>query len=220
MTENLVISLLGQIEISYDGMSVTQLTGKTLALLSYLAVTGDPLPRPALAGLLWGGMPESNARANLSKSLSTLRRQFAPHLLITRQTVGFDRESDYWLDVEAFESHLRGLGTDPDVEALQQAIQLYRGDFLEPLYVRDALEFEQWVLTQRVRLRELALQSLYALADHFSNQGATGREKAIAYNAHLLRLEPWREEAHRQMMMLLALNGQRGAALAQFGNCR
>lgn len=127
-----------------------------------------------MAGLLWGGMPEANARANLSKALSTLRRLFAPHLTITRQTVGINRASEYWLDVEAFESVVQALGPEQDVQALQQAVQLYQSDFLEQLYVRDALEFEQWVLTQRVRSRELVLQALYALAAHFSGQGSAG----------------------------------------------
>ncbi|HRV95677.1 MAG TPA: BTAD domain-containing putative transcriptional regulator, partial [Anaerolineae bacterium] len=36
----------------------------------------------------------------------------------------------------------------------------------------------------------------------------------------LLALEPWREEAHRYLMLLLARDGQRSAALAQFEICR
>ena len=51
MPKNLRISLLGQIHIRYDETSVENLTGKTLALLSYLVVTAGPHPRPALAGL-------------------------------------------------------------------------------------------------------------------------------------------------------------------------
>lgn len=48
MPEHLTISLLGQIDIRLDDAPVDDLTGKTLALLSYLAVAGGPHPRPAL----------------------------------------------------------------------------------------------------------------------------------------------------------------------------
>src|SRR5256885_1694173 len=45
-------------------------------------------------------------------------------------------------------------------------------------------------------------------------------EQAIQYGYRQLELEPWREEAHRQVMRLLALSGQRSAALAQYESCR
>jgi hypothetical protein len=35
-----------------------------------------------------------------------------------------------------------------------------------------------------------------------------------------VQLEPWREDAHRQVMRLLAGAGQRSAALAQYRECR
>jgi DNA-binding SARP family transcriptional activator len=35
-----------------------------------------------------------------------------------------------------------------------------------------------------------------------------------------VELEPWLEEAHRELMRLLALSGQRSAALAQYETCR
>ena len=43
---------------------------------------------------------------------------------------------------------------------------------------------------------------------------------AIDYTTRLLELEPWQEEGHRQMMLLLAVTGQRSAALAQYAACR
>src|SRR5205823_7130761 len=48
----------------------------------------------------------------------------------------------------------------------------------------------------------------------------TSAEQALQYSYRQLELEPWREEAHRQVMRLLALSGQRSAALAQYESCR
>ena len=92
MPKKLELALLGNVEIRRDGLPATDFKSrKAQALLCYLAVTGRSHSRPALAGLLWGDMPEAKARMNLSQALSNLRRSFGDHLIITRQTV----ESQY-----------------------------------------------------------------------------------------------------------------------------
>ena len=107
---------------------------------------------------------------------------------------------------------------DRDVKLLDDAVQLYKGDFLEGFYVRDAPAFEEWVLPERERLRQKMLQALYRLAAHYTARGHYAR--GIEYTTRLLTLEPWHEEVHQQMMLLLALSGQRSAALNQFEVCR
>ncbi|MGD8624776.1 MAG: BTAD domain-containing putative transcriptional regulator, partial [Anaerolineae bacterium] len=219
MTDKLQLALLGPLEVRRAGTLVTGFTSiKVQALLCYLAVTGQPHLRPSLAGLLWGEMPEANAQNNLRKALSNLRRLVGPHLAITRQAVAFERDSAYWLDVEAFES-LAGGAAQPASQRLAEAVALYRGDFLDGFYVRQAPAFEEWVLAQRARLRELAVQALHTLAVHHTRRGEAGYPVALDYVTRLLALEPWREEAHRQLMLLLALSGQRGAALARYETC-
>jgi DNA-binding SARP family transcriptional activator len=238
MAEELQLALLGNLEIRRDGVPVGGLSsGKAQALLCYLAVTGRPHLRPTLVGLLWGDMPEANARNNLSKALNHLRQVVGRHLSITRQAVAFDGEIPYWLDVEIFEARVNGASTAGaaaevapslpgitsarlDIGRLQSAVDLYRGDLLEGFYVRQAPAFEEWVLAQRARLRELALQALHSLTVYHAGRGAAGHAEGIDYATRLLVLDPWREEAHRQLMLLLARSGQRGAALAQYEACR
>lgn len=68
------LSLLGQPEVWLDEAPLTAFsTAKTEALLYYLAVTGHPHSREALARLFWGDMPDDKAKRNLTKALSTLR---------------------------------------------------------------------------------------------------------------------------------------------------
>ena len=132
-------------------------------LAGYLAVTGRPHSRESLAGLLWGEMSDEDAKANLRKILSVLRNIAAPNLEIGRQVVAFNRDSNYWLDTEVFESKLEYPTAtsitpvemqDRHVELLDEAVQLYTGDFLEGFYVRDAPAFEEWVLPERERLQQ------------------------------------------------------------------
>jgi DNA-binding SARP family transcriptional activator/tetratricopeptide (TPR) repeat protein len=220
MGEELQLKLLGNLEICRGERILSFGSSKARALLCYLAVTGRPHSRTALAGLLWGEMPEIDAGNNLRKALTHLRQMVGPHLSITRQTVAFNRDNSYWLDVEILENAVRSAPAEMDIDRLRQAVELYRGDFLEGFYVRQAPAFEEWVLAEQARLRELALGALDTLAGYYIRQGDAGRAPAINYTSRLLALEPWREESHRQIMLLLVLGGQRGAALAQYRTCR
>jgi DNA-binding SARP family transcriptional activator/predicted ATPase len=215
----LELKLLGSPEVWLDGQAVTGFrSGKARALLYYLAVSGRAQPRSVLAGLFWGGVAENHARRSLTMTLSNLRQLVGGHLDIARETVTFDLNSPYWLDVAVFEAGVAAAPGGQNIDQLKQAITLYRGDFLEGFYLQDAPEFEQWVLVERTRLRERVLQALHLLADHLAARADL--PQAIETMRRLLALEPWREEAHRYLMLLLARDGQRSAALAQFEICR
>lgn len=217
MSGELRLTLLGGMEMTRDGQPVTGfISSKVQALVCYLAVTGRPQPRPALASLLWSEMADAGAGANLRVALSNLNRLLAPHLLVTRQTVGLNPASASWVDVAAFES-----GTAQPVATLgrlREAAALYRGPLLDGFTVRNAPPFDEWLLGRREWLRQRALQALWRLSAQAGQAG--DYPAAIDYTGRLLALEPWLEEAHRQLIRLLALSGQRGAAIAQYQVCR
>ena len=222
MTAVLEIRLFGGVAIRRGDAPISGfVSSKAPALLAYLAVTARTHQREALAALLWGEMTDADAKNNLRQTLSNLRKLVDPHLIITRETVGWNTAVPYILDVAQFENQLHtARGTDllTRIAALQQATALYQGDFLAGFYVRDAPEFEEWMLAQRARYRELTLHTLHALAEHHLSRGEYGQ--AIDSATRLLTLEPWREEAHRQLMLAQLRSGQRSAALAQYKLCR
>jgi predicted ATPase/DNA-binding SARP family transcriptional activator len=223
MSAELQIRLLGGLQIVLDGAPVSGfVSSKAPALFAYLAVSRRPHTREALAALLWGGLPDADARNNLRQALASLRRSLEPYLLVARDTLAFDPAAPFFLDVEVFERCLRsaaGEGPLPDRYGwLNEAAALYQGDFLAGFTVRDAPEFEDWLLVQRMRLRELALHLLHALTQLQLQRGHTAA--AIESATRLLGLDAWREEAHRQLMLALARSGQRTAALTQYETCR
>lgn len=219
MAEKLELALLGTPELQRAGQPLGKFrSAKVYALLYYLAVTRRTQPRSVLAGLFWGDIDEYYARRNFNRTLSDLAQFVADQLVIERQSVAFARSQPYWLDVEELENAAAAQPTLHNVAALASAADLYRSDFLDGFYVQDAPEFEQWVLAERTRLRTSALQLLHNLAQFYTEQGEL--RQAIAYARRLLQVEPWREEAHRQLMLLLAQSGQRSAALAQYELCR
>jgi WD40 repeat protein/DNA-binding SARP family transcriptional activator len=216
LEDRLQLALLGRLRIAQSGTPLTNLASlKGQALLCYLAVTRRPHSRAALAGLLWPELPEDDARTNLRSVLAKLQKVVAPHLSVTRETVAFNPASPYWLDVESFLDALRRAAATPAaVGLLGDAVDLYRGDFLEGFSIRDAAAFEEWVLGERQYLQGLVVDVLHRLAATCTRQG--DYNSASSYLNRLLALEPWREEAHRQLMQLLALSGQRSAALNQY----
>jgi DNA-binding SARP family transcriptional activator/predicted ATPase len=231
----LEISILGPFQASLDGKPLTGFAyDKVRALLAILAVEShSPQSREALASLLWPEDVPNAARASLRKALSTLRNVIGdkdaarPTLLITRDSVQFDKTVDYWLDVEAFSEHLEACQCHPhlrleDCEVclndLEAAIGLYRGDFLQGLIVGDSLTFEEWVLTRRERYRSQLMTALHYLTNCYISKGKYGRAQNHALKQ--VEMEPYREEAHRALMLVLSRSGQRSAALAQYEACK
>lgn len=219
MENSLEIHLLGSVQIHREG-PIAFAYAKSQALLAYLAVTGQSHPRLHLADLLWSEMEESSALANLRQIVGDLRSQVGAHLRIERQSLALDRATPHWLDVADFEQKAGERLESQPTGQLEEAVAFYRGDFLEGLYVNDAPQFENWVTGQRERLRRLALRGLDELTRRYRQEGAQGRGQALLYTERILAIEPWQEEAHRQLMLLLALDGRRSAALAQFEVCR
>lgn len=226
--DELKLRLFGAPEIMLGDQPVSGfISNKVITLFIYLVVTGRPHRRESLTGFLWSDATEELARKSLSMALSNLNRLLGDYLWIDRQTVAFNRKSAYWLDVATFCQYIhvaiqqREQGaplTSAHITALQEAVNLYRGHFLEGFYLRGAREFEEWTLSQQEWLRQLNLQALHVLTEQYL---ACGRYlNGIETANRLLALEPWQEETHRQLMLLLALSGRRNAALAQYEACR
>lgn len=213
--------LLGTPQISRGGIACTRLTAaKAQALLYYLAMCacrGRTMhTRSTLATLLWGECSDNDARGNLRKVIQQLREQVEPYLTIDHQSIGLRSAHLYTVDASGFATAIAQPHTI-QLDHLQAAIDLYHGDFLEGFYVREAPDFETWMLGERARLRELMLQGVATLAERYASQGDL--PQAITAARRLLALEPWREETHHQLMNWLAQGGQRSAALAQYEIC-
>ena len=215
----LKLTLLGSPQVNLAGQSLSErITGKHLALLVYLAVTGRTHTRDSLAALLWRDMANSQARKNLRDLLSDLRKHVSPYLMITRHDIAFNPDAAHWLDVTVFRTHVDSNRIKPYLKLWADVIDLYRGDFLEGFNVRNAPAFEAWVLQQREELQAQVVQGLRFLADqHLSQADFTA---GLSVTDRWLALEPWSEEAHRYKMRLLAYSGQRSAALTQYDICR
>lgn len=231
----LALSVLGALQVTLDGQPVTGFeSAKARALLVYLAVECDRAhTRDHLAGFFWPDQPDASARTNLRQTLANLRRALGESssqelfLHISREAVQFNPSSDYMLDAAAFSSLLAACERHPHrhpdtckscAAQLKQATVLYRGNFLDQFFVNGSAPFEEWVLARQEDLRRAALDALARLAQYHLARGTY--DQALEHATRLLQLDPWREEAHRQVMRAYAAMGERSAALTQYETCR
>lgn len=213
----LTLTLLGGFQARLEPGGACRLpTRKAQALLAYLAVpSGQAHPRDKLASLLWGGVSQESARASLRQALFALRTVLRPvkppAIVQSADTLALDPAA-VEVDVGTFER----LARQDTPEALEQAAALYQGDFLDGFAVEEA-PFEEWLVSQRERLRELALEALARLLGHHRQRGAL--EPAVHAAIRLLALDPLQEPVHRSLMRLYLGLGRRGAALRQYQHC-
>ena len=183
--------------LSLAGAPVLQLGGAAQplapldgALLAWLALEG-PTPRARIAALLWPASDVEAARNSLRQRLFKLRRQCGVDLAVGSVTLAL---AD---------------GVEHDLEDSDRVL----GDEAPPV----GGEFDAWLEQQRRRRRERTLRSLQDLSEAAEQAGSW--PEALAHAQEWLALAPLSEEAHRRLIRLHYLRGDRSAALQAFDRC-
>jgi predicted ATPase/DNA-binding SARP family transcriptional activator len=210
------IALLGPPEIKIHERVVKTDRRKAIALLAYLSVTGKSHTRDHLAGLLWPDYERDSAYAYLRRTLWELNQILGKgRITLDRERVSIEATAELWVDTVAFEtcSH-----TSPgDLNALERAATLYRGDFLEGFRVADTAPFEEWQFQQAEYFRREFANVLERLVEAYIQAGE--QDPALLYAHRWLAIDPLDEAAHRAIMRLLAGMGDRTGAIRQYENC-
>ena len=116
-----------------------------------------------------------------------------------------------FVDVAQFES----LAQADDLTSLEQATELYQGEFLQDFEADATPEFDDWLHAQRTRLAQVAQQAFDSTIARRADRPATiaarataERETALATGRRWARLMPGAEAAHRWLMQLYLDMGQ------------
>jgi TolB-like protein/DNA-binding SARP family transcriptional activator/Tfp pilus assembly protein PilF len=213
----LEIRLLGGFALSLpNGSTPGRLGLKPQGLLAVLAMSrGQLLTRSRLAGLLWGERDEDLARHSLSQALTTVRAALGPTAsdIVVADPEGLYLAKDRLkLDVDDFEIAVR-IGRR---DTLEDAFGLYRGEFLDGLEIREPA-FEEWMLTERYRLDEVASGAFARLLDLQTTAGDA--DAAVDTARRLVALTPLDEAAHARLIQLYGAQGRRGLAEAHYTRC-
>jgi DNA-binding SARP family transcriptional activator len=202
----LELHFLGTAKIVVGGKPSEVRRQHALALLAYLALESGWHSREQISAMLWSDADTTQAQQNLRTCLAHLRDVLgeASHLLETTRSKLQLLPEQTWLDVHLLQ----------DSDPLEQAVLLYRGDFLIGLQLPNAPDFDHWLENLRERLR---LQFDALLAKLHNQQRQNGQTSAALETARRrVALDAFNEPAHRVLIELLLEQGNRAAALEVF----
>ena len=230
------LSLLGTPIVQHGERTLTFSTRKALALLVYLSVEGGMHERKTLSEAFWPELDAEHGRASLRATLLELRklleRSHGPgertHLLVERDTLGFDPGSPLLLDLHLVKSASKQLGPGaPPLAALsheallaqlEQSTHQVRGPFLASFTLRDSQFFDDWTRQQREYWHLRIHQLFDALS--MSHERVGNVERAIDTVTRWLNFDPLHEEGYRRLMRLRFSQGDRAGALRSYATCR
>lgn len=182
------LSLFTGFRLHYDNTDVTvALNGQRL--LAFLALRGTAT-RADLAGTLWPDTTEARANGNLRTTMWRLHRG-GIRLVESRNQV-LSLVPGVRIDVRTFIEVASHIEQFAQSDASRCAI-LDGGDLLPGWY-------EDWVLFERERLRQIRLHALEKLAGHLTARRQYSR--ALEAALQCVHLEPLRESAHRAVLAI------------------
>jgi DNA-binding SARP family transcriptional activator len=203
------LEILGGFGVSREGREIA-IPPSAQRVLAFVCLQERPLQRAYVAGLLWLDTPEERATANLRSALWRLRvagrnlvQTGRSHLMLSP-----DVTVDVW-EARAFARDV--LRHDVDCRDPGDWEMRLGGDLLPQWY-------EDWVLVERERFRQLRLHALESLCEQLLTVG----RHALAIDAALAAIaaEPLRESAHRAYIRVHLAEGNRSGALHAYERFR
>ncbi len=209
------VRLLGRFRVQVDERVVRFPTRKAESMFAYLLITRNkPVFRDRLASMFWPDTPESRARRNLNTTLWRIRRA------LDGNGAGLDIETNerYLLlhgdqaEVDLFKfrgliESSRGLQGKLRADGLKQAEEAYGGVFMEGCS-------DEWCEEERRCLRGQYVGLLKDLIH--ASRDAQDYTAGADYAQRVIAIEPLDEDAHRELILLRYLSGNRAEALRQF----
>ncbi len=215
----LQMQLFGNFVLSQEVGPVAGLDAPRMqALLAYLALHHPtPQSRQRLAFALWPDSDERQARTNLRNLLHRLRQAWPladQFLAVTSTAIGWQDGFRLHLDTAVFQQFIQQATTavspSTTLSCWQKAIDHYPHDLLPDCY-------DEWIAPERLRLRQLFLQALETTIQLLEEQQAY--QTAVQISRKLIKAEPLRESAYRQLMTQYSQLGDRAAALRIYYQC-
>jgi DNA-binding SARP family transcriptional activator len=205
MAQALQLTMIGGFRLTSQGRQI-RLPHTVECLVAFLALHDGPATRPIVAGNLWLDTAEERAAANLRSALWRLRRLGLG--LIQSRGEQLALADDVRVDLHELRKVAHDVITGgADVVPTQLDQLSGGGDLLGDWY-------EDWVMVERERFRQLRLQALERSAVELAERRQFGRAVAAALAA--VASEPLRESAHRALIRIHQLQGNQGEALRQY----
>jgi DNA-binding SARP family transcriptional activator len=191
------------------GSAIEELPHGAQRLIAHLCLCGRPA-RGAIAGQLWPDVPEDHAHGSLRSALWRVQKAVPGLIEVSGGALGL--APGVHVDVVDFTDWAQWL-LDPRtvIDGAATPDVALRGELLPGWY-------DDWVLLERERLRQLRMHALEVLADKLARLGRYGEAVQAAYAA--VRTEPLRESAHRAVVRVHLAEGNVAEAVRAYGAFR
>lgn len=203
------LSLLRSFELRLDGDTVG-VPFSAQRVVAFLGLNPGRLARIFVAGHLWIDASEERAAAALRTAL--WRLGLPANRLVCCEGQSLSLNPGVEIDVVASSRVARALLDDgsPQVPANALADLRDSGELLPDWY-------DDWVLVERERHRQLRLHALERLSARLSAEGRYA--SAVEASLAAIASEPLRESAHRGLIAVHLAEGNRVEALRQYRAC-
>jgi DNA-binding SARP family transcriptional activator len=198
------LTLLRTFEFVCEGVPIP-IPMSVQRVVAFIALGRQPRQRTYIAGCLWLDTPEERAQANLRSALWRLRRGGYPLIRATASQLELDPAVE--VDLHETEALARRALEDETSLPLDVDLSAFDGDLLPDWY-------DEWVLLERERFRQLRLRALDALCDRLT---CAGRHREALDAGHAaVAAEPLRESAHRALVRVHLAEGNAAEAIRQY----
>ncbi len=184
------VRLLNAFELRVDGQPI-DLPMSARRLLAFLALRGRALQRVHVAGTLWIDMSEERAFANLRSTLWRVNQR--GYRVVDANGSRLSLAGNVRVDLHDAKDQARRLlnGDDGEIPVLDTLA--FAGEILPDWY-------DDWILIERERFRQLVLHGLEALGERLLRLGRYGEAADVALAA--VASEPLRESSHRLLIRI------------------
>lgn len=235
MPSPLRVCALGPFCLERDGRAAPKflyLDAREMLLYVMLFTTRDNAgnwrgrSKQEIGAALWGDVSDAQLNARFKARLNDLRRVLGARewIVFEENEYKFDFARGVWFDVREFLQHCanadaarRTKNLDAERAALEQAIALFRGDFMQDYQTRRRREFRderEWYLAFREETRHTYRGALERSAELESD--AARFDDALELYRKLVTLDEYDDSTHAQLMLTLTALGKRGQALRHF----
>ena len=212
------LRLLGTFQLVHHGEQLSPGQSRLEQLIAMLAVQpGVPLTRSEIAYHFWPDSTDVQSRTNVRNLLYKLRTAWPgwnEAVSIDRSAVTWRRDAAISVDVHDFEalyaSAEKNRSSDERARSLAEAVDRYQGDFLPDC-------FADWALAIREQLRARQQSALELLIDVLLDLRRF--DEALGRARQLRSHDPLQESSYRRLMQVLAVQGDRAAAVRVYHDC-
>lgn len=211
MTEMLCLLETPAVRVE-DRLSPLALRPKTLALITYLALTEGEAARHEVARLLFpdAEAPLAALRWHLNHLRSTAPAFIAGSLRASRNHVMLRAPTD----VALFRRSAAHLSEFPDTPEAATTLALYRGDLVSSLSVSASPDFDNWLYVEQESLRRRFRQAAMAFARwSLAHDRAAD---ALEPLSRLVSVDPYFEDGHVLLIHAYEALGQTNRAAAAY----